>query len=230
MGETLASDGPAPAALALDGRGGSGFDASVAVRLVPGSVFARDYRVVQPLSEGGMGAVYLVEQISTGARRALKLMLPHLASDDEARKRFEREAKVGARIVSDHVVQVLAAGVDEATGSPFLVMELLEGGVARRARPRTTGPCRRMTRAALLAARSRDGRSARRGRRPPRSQAGEPARRRGSPRDRESSTLLNVLDFGDLCKLTLDAGTAKTAPIGTLAWMAPEQGPTRPAR
>ena len=109
------------------------------LRLVPGTTFANDYRVVQPLSRGGMGAVFVVEQQSTGARRALKLMLPHLAGDDEARARFEREAQVGSRIASDHVVQVLAAGVDEATGTPWLVMELLEGE-SLDARVRRSGP------------------------------------------------------------------------------------------
>ncbi len=36
-----------------------------------GNLFANDYRVVRPLSEGGMGALYVVEQISTGSQRAL---------------------------------------------------------------------------------------------------------------------------------------------------------------
>ena len=64
-----------------------------AVRLQPGSVFAGDYRVLRPLGAGGMGAVYVVEQRSTGARRALKLMLPSLAEDPDARRRFDREAR-----------------------------------------------------------------------------------------------------------------------------------------
>ncbi|HEY4121005.1 MAG TPA: protein kinase, partial [Byssovorax sp.] len=97
------------------------------LELKPGSVFASDYRVVQRLGEGGMGSVYIVEQVSTGARRALKLMLPHLAANEEARARFEREAKVGYLIASDHVVQVIAAGVEAASGAPWIAMELLEG-------------------------------------------------------------------------------------------------------
>ncbi len=91
------------------------------------SVFAKDYRVLRPLDEGGMGVVYVVEQISTGESRALKVMQPHLVSDAKTRERFLQEAKVRARIKSEHVVKVIAAGVDEATGSPYIAMELLDG-------------------------------------------------------------------------------------------------------
>jgi formylglycine-generating enzyme required for sulfatase activity/tRNA A-37 threonylcarbamoyl transferase component Bud32 len=90
-------------------------------------LFARDYRVVRPLSQGGMGSVYVVEQVSTGRERALKLMHPFLVRDPKLRQRFEQEAKVGALIESAHVVEIVGAGVDEATGIPWLCMELLRG-------------------------------------------------------------------------------------------------------
>lgn len=85
-----------------------------------GAVFASDYRVLRPLSSGGMGSVFVVEQVSTGAQ-------PALASSPRLRERFEQEARVSSRIQSDHVVSVLSAGVDAATNQPYLVMELLEG-------------------------------------------------------------------------------------------------------
>lgn len=47
--------------------------------LASGSVFAGDFRIVRPLAEGGMGAVYVAEQLSTGRQRALKVMQPSLA-------------------------------------------------------------------------------------------------------------------------------------------------------
>jgi len=97
------------------------------VQLEPGSVFGGEYRIVRPLSAGGMGAVYVAEQQSTGKLRAVKLMHPALLADTRLRERFEQEARVGALIKSDHVVQVLGAGVDAATGVPWLSMELLEG-------------------------------------------------------------------------------------------------------
>jgi tRNA A-37 threonylcarbamoyl transferase component Bud32 len=97
------------------------------VNFAPGTLFAGDYRIERPLSAGGMGAVFVVRQMSTGKLRALKLMHRSLANDPESLRRFEQEARVGSRIASEHVVEVQAAGVDPATGVPFLVMELLEG-------------------------------------------------------------------------------------------------------
>lgn len=95
--------------------------------LSPGAIFASDYRVIRPLREGGMGAVYAVEQLSTSRPCALKVMQPALVNHPDARKRFLREAKIGAQLKSDFVVQVIQAGVDDATGMPWLAMELLEG-------------------------------------------------------------------------------------------------------
>ena len=95
--------------------------------LSPGTSVAGDYRIVSPMAQGGMGEVYVVEQISTGKRRALKLMKPELLSDAALVARFEQEAKIGGRIESDHVVEVVGAGVDRELGMPWLAMELLQG-------------------------------------------------------------------------------------------------------
>ena len=96
-------------------------------QLTPGMIFARDFRVVRPLSAGGMGAVYVVEQLSTQRPRALKIMLPDLVRDPTSRARFTQEATVAGRIKSDHVVEVVSAGIDEGTNTPWIAMELLEG-------------------------------------------------------------------------------------------------------
>src|SRR3954463_5700611 len=90
-------------------------------------VFGRDFRVVRALRAGGMGAVYIVEQMSTGKQRALKVMAPELAMDAATRERFVLEAKAASKIESDHVVEIVTAGVDDQTGAPYLVMELLKG-------------------------------------------------------------------------------------------------------
>jgi serine/threonine protein kinase len=95
--------------------------------LTPGSLFAGDFRIERSLAEGGMGAVYVAEQLSTGKRRALKVMHPQLVPDERSRQRFVEEARVGSRIDSEHVVEVVGAGVDATTGVPWLAMELLEG-------------------------------------------------------------------------------------------------------
>jgi tRNA A-37 threonylcarbamoyl transferase component Bud32 len=96
-------------------------------QLSPGTVFAQDFRVVRPLAQGGMGAVYVVEQVSTGRPRALKVMHPRLVHDPKNRARFAQEARVGAWIGTEHVVEVVAAGIDAPSGVPWIAMELLEG-------------------------------------------------------------------------------------------------------
>ncbi len=95
--------------------------------LTPGALVAGAYRVVASLAEGGMGAIYQVEQVTTGAIRALKVMHFQFAGDDSLRARFVREARLTASIPSDHVAQVVDAGLDPASGALFIVMELLEG-------------------------------------------------------------------------------------------------------
>jgi serine/threonine protein kinase len=95
--------------------------------LQPGTLFGHDYRILRHIASGGMGSIYLVEQLSTGKPRALKVMHPQYARDERLRARFEKEARVASLIESDHVIEVLAAGVDKATGIPWLVMEYLRG-------------------------------------------------------------------------------------------------------
>jgi eukaryotic-like serine/threonine-protein kinase len=92
-----------------------------------GAIFASRYQVVRRIAAGAMGAVYEVIHLETARRRALKVMLPHIVENEELRERFKLEARAAARIESDFIVDVFDAGVDEATGMPFLVMELLRG-------------------------------------------------------------------------------------------------------
>ncbi len=101
--------------------------------LASGQVFAGDFVVERRLSEGGMGVVYVVVQQSTGKRRALKVMQPQLvmASDpaqtQKNQQRFMAEARAGGAIQSEHVVEVITAGVDAHSGAPWMAMELLDG-------------------------------------------------------------------------------------------------------
>jgi len=45
-----------------------------------------------------MGSIYVVDQLSTGRKRALKLMHPDLVKDEKLRERFAQEARIGSRI------------------------------------------------------------------------------------------------------------------------------------
>lgn len=95
--------------------------------LEPGQVFAERYRIERRLAEGGMGAVFVAEQIATEMRVALKVLWPQVLASRTAVEKFQTEAKVAARVDSEHIVRVFDAGFDEATRLPFLAMELLSG-------------------------------------------------------------------------------------------------------
>jgi serine/threonine-protein kinase len=95
--------------------------------LPPASLFAGRYRIVRRIAAGGMGAVFEVVHTETQRRRALKIMLPELLHNQQLRERFQLEARVTANVDSEHIVDVFDAGIDDSTGMPFLVMELLNG-------------------------------------------------------------------------------------------------------
>jgi hypothetical protein len=95
--------------------------------LEPGQIFASRYRVRRCIAEGGMGAIFEAEHTATERRVALKLLFPHIMSVGNALEKFELEAKISARVNSPYIVEVLDAGFDATTKSPFLVMELLDG-------------------------------------------------------------------------------------------------------
>ncbi|KYF94128.1 protein kinase, partial [Sorangium cellulosum] len=99
----------------------------MSLNFIEGRLFAGRYRVVRCIATGAMGAVYEVVHIETERRRALKVMHPHLAENPEFHARFKLEARVAARIATEHIVEVFDAGIDPETGMPFLVMELLRG-------------------------------------------------------------------------------------------------------
>ena len=190
-----------------------------------GSVFAGDYQIIddKPLSEGGMGAVYRVEQISTGKRRALKVMHAPLVADERLRERFVQEARVGGRIESAHVVDVLSAGIDDATGMPWLAMELLEGVDLGR-RIDEQGPFSQSEALEVLEQLCHAVGAA---------HGAGIVHRDLKPeniflaRSKEASgrSVVKVLDFG-IAKIVAEAVTKRTGAMGTPLWMAPEQTET----
>jgi serine/threonine protein kinase len=84
------------------------------------------YQIVRVLGEGGMGTVYLAEQIKMGRRRVvLKVIRRELLSEARMVQRFQAEVEAVARL--DHPNIVRAHDKDEADGLHFLVMEFIEG-------------------------------------------------------------------------------------------------------
>jgi eukaryotic-like serine/threonine-protein kinase len=85
------------------------------------------YDVVRELGAGGMGSVFEARHRNTGRKVAIKVILDEAKVDPSAVARFSREAKAAGAIESEHITQVLDAGVDSITKAPYLVMELLAG-------------------------------------------------------------------------------------------------------
>jgi serine/threonine-protein kinase len=92
----------------------------------PGELLLGKYRLDQELGRGGCGVVYSAWHELLEQWVAIKLMLPEAAQRPDMVERFLREARVAARIDSDHVVRVLDAD-RLPDGTPLLVMEYLEG-------------------------------------------------------------------------------------------------------
>lgn len=85
-----------------------------------------NYRVLRMIGEGGMGMVFLAEDVSLQRQVALKVMKPDPeAKDGDGTKRFLREARAMAGIKDEHLVMVYQAALEN--GTAYMAMELLEG-------------------------------------------------------------------------------------------------------
>lgn len=83
------------------------------------------FRLLAPLGEGAMGAVYRAHQISLQRQVAVKLLLNCFTADEAAVQRFLREARIGSRCDHPGIVQVIDAGYQD--GIYFLALEYVEG-------------------------------------------------------------------------------------------------------
>ncbi len=91
-----------------------------------GSDFAIEgYELGDLLGHGGMGSVYRARQIRLDRNVALKVIHPHLASDDFFRERFKTEMRVAASIEHPYIASVYEAG--ESDGHLFISMALISG-------------------------------------------------------------------------------------------------------
>jgi serine/threonine-protein kinase len=83
------------------------------------------YEIIAPLGAGGMGEVYRATDTKLGRDVALKILPASFTSDPERVARFRREAQVLASLNHSHIAQIY--GLDEAGGTQFLVLELVDG-------------------------------------------------------------------------------------------------------
>lgn len=92
----------------------------------PGQILIGKYRIERVLGIGGMGVVVAATHVHLEERVAIKFLLPEALYNSEAVARFIREARAAVRIKSEHVARVSDVGTLES-GSPYMVMEYLEG-------------------------------------------------------------------------------------------------------
>ncbi len=187
-------------------------------RTLPGG-----YHILDLISVGGMGRVYRAEQSVLGRTVAVKVIHPHLLSDENSALRFMTEARAASQLNHPNSIAVFDFGRTD-DGQPYLVMEFLRGkDLAHVAYEEGPLPLSRIvdvlrqTLAALAEAHDleivhRDLK--------PENIVLEPLRRGGD--------FVKVLDFG-LAKLKADAAAPSnvTSPgivCGTPDYMAPEQG------
>jgi serine/threonine-protein kinase len=96
-----------------------------------GVVLDDRYRLDAVLGEGGMGAVYRAHHLAMDRKVAVKLLKPHLTSDDSALQRFMREARSTMKVDSDHAVKVLDFGITPQRDY-YMVLEYLDGRTVQR--------------------------------------------------------------------------------------------------
>ncbi len=87
---------------------------------------AGKYELLRLIGKGGMGSVWEGRHTSLGTQVAIKFIEKEYADNEEARKRFDTEARAAAKLQSKHAIQIHDHGVT-GDGKPYIVMEMLIG-------------------------------------------------------------------------------------------------------
>ena len=90
-----------------------------------GKVVFGKYRLVEKIGEGGMGEVWRVWHLSLESERALKLIKPELAHNDKGWRRFQREARLMAKI--NHPNAVAVYDFQRTQSVAYIEMEFIRG-------------------------------------------------------------------------------------------------------
>ncbi|MEO6725387.1 MAG: protein kinase [Blastocatellia bacterium] len=88
------------------------------------------YRILSKLGAGGMGEVYLGEDLNLGRRVALKVLPAHYTQDPERVRRFAQEARLVSTLNHPNITTIYEIGQSE-DGAHFIAMEYVEGQTLR---------------------------------------------------------------------------------------------------
>lgn len=111
--------------------------------LLEGQVVGQ-YKIIGTLGQGGMAAVYKAYHARLDRHVAIKVMHKGLMEDESFLTRFEREARIVAKLEHPHIVPVY--DFDEVDGQPYLVMKIIEGQTLKRVLSSTPLPLDQITR------------------------------------------------------------------------------------
>ncbi|MBU1699052.1 MAG: serine/threonine protein kinase [Candidatus Eisenbacteria bacterium] len=84
-----------------------------------------NYVIIGELGRGGMGIVYLAQDLSLGRQIAIKVLPPELASEQETLERFRREAKLLASLSHPNIATVYS--FDESDDLHYITLEVIKG-------------------------------------------------------------------------------------------------------
>ena len=87
------------------------------------------YRVERLIGAGGMGEVYLAEDVTLNRKAALKLLPARFTQDEERVRRFKREARAASALNHPNIITIYEIG--EADGVHFIATEFIEGQTIR---------------------------------------------------------------------------------------------------
>ena len=176
------------------------------------------YRMLRRIGAGGMGEVYLAQDLRLDRQVAVKILPAADLVDERARKRLLREALAAASLDHPFICKIFEAGEDG--GQPFIAMEYVDGTTLKDRLARDRMPLRTAIRLACEVAEALDA-----------------AHRKGIVhRDLKPANVMvaadghvKVMDFGVATRVAPDdAGTVSALTLrgqttGTLAYMSPEQ-------
>ncbi len=86
------------------------------------------YRIIDKLSQGGMGVLYLAEDINLNRKAVLKFLPPD-SDDPDNNFRFKREAQSAGSLSHPNIVTIY--DVDEYNGETYIAMEYVDGRTLR---------------------------------------------------------------------------------------------------
>src|SRR5207248_8342193 len=94
----------------------------------PDRLLGGRYRLLKEIARGGMASVWQAQDTLLDRLVAVKVLHPQFADDAEFLERFRREARAAARLSHPNIVPIYDVGEDSETRTPYIVMELVEGG------------------------------------------------------------------------------------------------------